>query len=60
MELRGIRMRKLINRLMYRRNIYKKEKFPYNVQAMLAYTRESGKTAISQLSEQEAAMFLIK
>ncbi len=53
-------MRKLINKLLYKRNIYKKEKFPYNVQAMLAYMRETGKTSIIQLTEKEATMFLIK
>jgi len=53
-------MRKLINKLMYKKKIYKKERFPYNIQDMLAYMRETGKTTISQLTEQEASMFLIK
>lgn len=51
-------MRKLINRILYRRNIYKKEKLPYNMRAMLSYMQETGKNAMSQLFEQETTIFL--
>ena len=53
-------MRRLINILMYKRKIYKKEKFPYNMQAMLDYMNKNGKNSISQLTKEEVARFLIK
>jgi len=59
--MRGMCMKNIILKLkkMTKRNIYKKEKVPYDMGAMLSYAKERN-VPLHTLSSAEMSMFLLK
>lgn len=60
--MRGMYMKNIISRLLMRirnKNIYRKEHFPYDMQAAMAYARSVNRP-VYELTESEMSKFLLK